>query len=79
MGAIDVCPIIPIKNITEAECIELSRVLARKINAATNIPIFLYAKSATKEIALIYLIFVKVNLKEWLIKSNLMSGNLIME
>jgi glutamate formiminotransferase len=49
MGAIDVCPIIPIKNITEAECIELSRVLARKINAATNIPIFLYAKSATKE------------------------------
>ena len=49
MGAIDVCPLIPIQNITEQECIDLSRDLAKKINEATNIPIYLYAKSATSE------------------------------
>jgi len=48
MGAVDVIPILPIQNITEDECIELSKYLGAKINEATNVPIFLYAKSATR-------------------------------
>jgi len=49
MGAIDVCPLIPIQNITEQECIDLSRKLAQNINEASQIPIYLYAKSASNE------------------------------
>lgn len=49
MGAVDVIPLIPIKNINEEECIELSKVLAKKINQETGVPIFLYAKSATQD------------------------------
>lgn len=48
MGAVDVIPILPIQNITEEECIDLSKELGRKINEATNVPIFLYSKSATR-------------------------------
>ncbi|MGD9604706.1 MAG: glutamate formimidoyltransferase [Bacilli bacterium] len=49
MGAIDVCPIIPIQNVTEQECIDLSKKLAKDIFDATQIPIYLYAKSAVTE------------------------------
>lgn len=48
MGAVDVTPVLPIQNITEEECVELSKELGRKINIATNVPVFLYAKSATR-------------------------------
>ncbi|MCK9471197.1 MAG: glutamate formimidoyltransferase [Bacilli bacterium] len=48
MGAVDVIPILPIQNITEEECIELSKDLGKRINEATNVPIFLYSKSATR-------------------------------
>ncbi|MDD3106553.1 MAG: glutamate formimidoyltransferase [Bacilli bacterium] len=49
MGAIDVCPIIPIANISEQECITLSKELAKEINEKTNIPVYLYSKSASRE------------------------------
>lgn len=49
MGAVDVIPILPIKNITEDECIQLSKELGEKLNKATNIPVYLYAKSASRE------------------------------
>ena len=48
MGAVDVTPILPIQNITEDECIDLSRDLGRRMNEATNVPVFLYSKSATR-------------------------------
>lgn len=48
MGAVDVIPILPIQNITEDECVELSRDLGKRINDATNVPVFLYSKSATR-------------------------------
>lgn len=48
MGAVDVIPVLPIKNITEEECIELSVELGTKINEETNVPIYLYAKSARR-------------------------------
>ncbi|MGL5544574.1 MAG: glutamate formimidoyltransferase [Cetobacterium sp.] len=49
MGATDVVPFIPIKGITMAECVEISKVVAEKIFSKFNIPIFLYEESATAQ------------------------------
>ena len=48
MGALDVCPFIPIKGVTDRDCINLSKKFAEKISKELAIPVFLYAKSATK-------------------------------
>ena len=49
MGATDVMPFVPIKDITMEECIEISKEVAKQIAEETNIPVFLYEESATKE------------------------------
>jgi len=49
MGALDVMPFIPIKNVTYDECINLSKKFGEKIAKDLGIPVFLYAKSATKQ------------------------------
>lgn len=49
MGAIDVIPFIPVKNMTIEEAIELSEQCAKEIYEATQIPIFLYNLSAKRE------------------------------
>ena len=46
MGATDVCPLVPIKNITLKETIAWSEKLARKVSEDLEIPIFLYEASA---------------------------------
>ncbi len=46
MGATDVCPFIPVKNITMDECVEYSKILAEKVASELNIPIYLYENSA---------------------------------
>ena len=48
MGATDVCPIIPVQNVTMEECIEYSKILAKRVDLELNIPVYLYEKSATK-------------------------------
>jgi len=47
MGATDVIPFVPIKNITMEECIEISKDVAKKISDDLNIPTYLYEDSAT--------------------------------
>ncbi|MEG0069510.1 glutamate formimidoyltransferase [Cetobacterium sp.] len=47
MGATDVIPFIPIKDITMSECIELSKIVAKEIWEQFKIPVFLYEESAT--------------------------------
>lgn len=47
MGATDVVPFIPIKDITTEECVELSKCVAKTVNEKFAIPIFLYENSAT--------------------------------
>jgi len=42
MGATDVIPLVPIKNVTMQECIEYSQKLAKRIGEELNIPVFLY-------------------------------------
>lgn len=46
MGATDVCPLIPINNVTIDECVQYSHKLAQKVAKKLNIPIFMYEISA---------------------------------
>ena len=45
MGATDVCPLIPIKDVSIEECIDYSIQLAKKVGKELKIPVFLYEKS----------------------------------
>ena len=47
MGAVDVIPFIPIKNVTMDEAIALSREVGKTIGEKYNLPVFLYEQSAT--------------------------------
>jgi glutamate formiminotransferase / formiminotetrahydrofolate cyclodeaminase len=48
MGATDVCPFVPVSGITTEECIELSKVVAKRVGEELGIPVYLYEKSASK-------------------------------
>ncbi len=45
-GATDVCPLIPVSNITMEETVEYARRLAKKIGSELNIPIYCYESAA---------------------------------
>ena len=47
MGAVDVVPFIPVKNMSMKEAIELSRQVAESVAQKFKLPIFLYEESAT--------------------------------
>lgn len=49
MGAVDVIPFIPIKNVTIDEAITLSKEVGDAIGEKYNLPVFLYEKSATQQ------------------------------
>ena len=49
MGAMDVCPFIPVANVTMEECIDISREFGRRAAEELGIPIYLYEESATLE------------------------------
>ncbi|MBU1098949.1 MAG: glutamate formimidoyltransferase [Bacteroidetes bacterium] len=46
MGATDVCPFIPVSGITDEECNELTKQVAKRVGDELNIPVYLYEKSA---------------------------------
>jgi glutamate formiminotransferase/formiminotetrahydrofolate cyclodeaminase len=48
MGAVDVVPFIPLHGTTIGECIELSKEFAGEFSKKTNVPVYLYSKSATR-------------------------------
>jgi len=47
MGAVDVIPFIPIRNMDMAEAIRLSKEVAARVSEAFELPVFLYEESAT--------------------------------
>ena len=47
MGAVDVVPFIPIKNVTMDKAVSLSREVGEKVAGLYHLPVFLYEKSAT--------------------------------
>lgn len=49
LGAIDVVPFVPVKNVTMEECVKLSEAYAERIAADLSVPVFLYEFSARKK------------------------------
>ena len=49
MGATDVCPFVPIKDVTMLDCVKYSHRLGKMVGDNLNIPVFLYENSATKQ------------------------------
>lgn len=49
MGAVDVVPFVPIREMTAGECVEISKRLARRVWEELRLPVFLYEDSATGE------------------------------
>ena len=47
MGAVDVMPFVPVKNITMEECIQVSKEVGERVFNEAKIPVFLYESSAT--------------------------------
>ena len=47
MGAIDVVPFIPIKNVSMTEAVDFSKDVANEVSKKYGLPVFLYEKSAT--------------------------------
>lgn len=50
MGAVDVIPFIPIKNVTMEEAVALSKEVAAAISQNNNLPIYLYEKAASSTV-----------------------------
>jgi glutamate formiminotransferase len=47
MGAVDVIPFVPLKDVTVAECVEMSKQLGQKLWDELKLPVFLYEDSAS--------------------------------
>ncbi len=46
LGAIDVVPFVPVKNITMEECVKISEAFGEKVSKELNLPVYLYEASA---------------------------------
>lgn len=49
LGAVDVCPFVPLKGVTMDECSELAQSLAQRVGNECNVPTFLYGFAALHE------------------------------
>jgi len=49
MGALDVCPFIPVAGITMAECADLARAVGRRVGDELQIPVYFYEHAAATE------------------------------
>jgi glutamate formiminotransferase/formiminotetrahydrofolate cyclodeaminase len=49
MGALDVCPFIPVAHVTLQECVDVSREFARRAAETLGIPLFLYEEAAGED------------------------------
>ena len=48
MGAMDVCPFIPVANVTMKECVEISKTFAQRTAKELKVPFFLYEESSDR-------------------------------
>lgn len=48
MGALDVCPIVPVSGITMEDCVEVARALGRRMAEALALPVYFYEHAATR-------------------------------
>ena len=49
IGALDVCPIVPVSEVTMEECVAIARALGRRIADELQIPVYFYEHAATRE------------------------------
>ena len=49
IGAMDVCPFVPVANVTMEECIELAHEFGRRAGDELGIPIYLYEEASTRD------------------------------
>jgi len=49
MGALDVCPFIPVANVTMQECVDVSREFARRAAETLEIPLYLYEEATSQD------------------------------
>ncbi|MGB3975834.1 MAG: glutamate formimidoyltransferase [bacterium] len=47
MGATDVCPFVPVRNMTMEECVQLAKALGKRVGEEMGIPVYLYEYAAT--------------------------------
>ncbi|HXG90225.1 MAG TPA: glutamate formimidoyltransferase [Vicinamibacterales bacterium] len=47
LGAVDVCPFVPIDGVTMKECVELAREVGAEVAARLNLPVYLYEEAAS--------------------------------
>ncbi|MGH2332440.1 glutamate formimidoyltransferase [Thermoanaerobacter mathranii] len=47
IGATDVVPFIPVKNVTMEECVQIAREVGERVGKELNIPVYLYEEAAT--------------------------------
>jgi glutamate formiminotransferase/formiminotetrahydrofolate cyclodeaminase len=48
MGAVDVCPFVPVSGLTMEDCVELARRLGKRVGEELSLPVFLYEYAATR-------------------------------
>ena len=49
MGATDVCPFVPVSEVTMEECVEVSKIVGERVARELGIPVYLYEYSAKDE------------------------------
>jgi glutamate formiminotransferase/formiminotetrahydrofolate cyclodeaminase len=49
IGALDVCPFIPVSNVTMEECVQCSRQFGERLAAEMKVPVYLYEESQDKQ------------------------------
>lgn len=49
MGAMDVCPFVPVANVTMEECVECAKAFGKKAGDELGIPLYLYEEAATQD------------------------------
>ncbi|XP_038577952.1 formimidoyltransferase-cyclodeaminase-like isoform X1 [Micropterus salmoides] len=48
-GALDVCPFIPVQNVSMDDCVNCANVFGRKLAELLHVPVYLYGEAARKE------------------------------
>ncbi|XP_061549036.1 formimidoyltransferase-cyclodeaminase [Phycodurus eques] len=49
MGALDVCPFIPVQNVSMEDCVRCANVFGQRLTDMLHVPVFLYGKAARSE------------------------------
>jgi glutamate formiminotransferase/formiminotetrahydrofolate cyclodeaminase len=47
MGAVDVCPFVPVANVTTADCVECSKRYGKRVGEELGVPVYLYEEAST--------------------------------